>query len=116
MENNQLQRVLHIKYLGIVIDEKLKWRQHIETLRIKISRASYILSKLRHYVDLNTLKLTYYNLVYPFLNYCITVWGGASKSSLQPIVNLQKKFLESSRKAHTLIHQFHYLSNLNFYR
>ena len=93
MENNQLQRVLHIKYLGIVIDEKLKWRQHIETLRTKISRASYILSKLRHYVDLNTLKLTYYNLVYPFLNYCITVWGGASKSILQPIVNLQKKFL-----------------------
>ena len=99
MEHHQLQRVSEIKYLGVIVDEKLNWQRHIELIKTKISRASYILSKLRHYVNLNTLKLTYYNLVYPYLNYCITVWGGVAKTKLQPLINLQNKILRIITKS-----------------
>ena len=77
---SHLERVASTKYLGVVVDEKLNWSAHINYIHSKLCKASYILSKLRHYVNINTLKMIYYSLAYPHLSYCITAWGGASKS------------------------------------
>ena len=52
MDNYKLDRVSKIKYLGVILDESLKWKSHIELIKSKISRGSYILAKLRHYVPI----------------------------------------------------------------
>ena len=93
IEGNILERVKEVRYLGVYIDEKLSWKSHINKLKSKLISASYILSKLRYCVDIPTLKMVYFSLVYPKLNYCVTAWGGIAKSNLQPIVNLQKKII-----------------------
>ena len=93
MEGNKIEQVKEVRYLGVYLDHKLKWNKHIEIIKSKLCRASYVLSKLRHYVDLGTLKMVYYSLVYPHLNYCVSAWGGVCKTNLQPIVRLQKKIL-----------------------
>ena len=85
-----LERVASTKYLGVIIDEKLNWSLHIKHIHRKLSRSSYILSKLRHYVNLDTLKTLYYSLIYPHITYCISTWGGAS---IKPLVTLQKKIV-----------------------
>ena len=90
---SRLERVASTKYLGVIVDDKLNWSAHINYIHSKLSRASYILSKLRHYVDLNTLKMIYYSLAYPHLSYCITAWGGASKSLIHPLITLQNKIV-----------------------
>ena len=71
---------------------------NIKHIRSKISSASYIIAKVRHYLNKNTLKLIYNSLVKPHLNYCITAWGGANTTSLQPIVRLQKKIIRMITK------------------
>jgi hypothetical protein len=86
-----LERVSEVKYLGVTLDKDLNWNKHLETVKSKISRGSYIISKLRYYTNLNTLKTIYYSLIYPHLMYCITSWGGIPKSSLEPLLRLQKK-------------------------
>ena len=93
MDGNTLEQVKSTRYLGVVLDEKLNWKEHIKTIQSKISRGSYILSKIRHYVDFNTLKMLYFSLIYPHLNYCITSWGGISQSVLLPLFKLQKKII-----------------------
>ena len=93
LEGYELKRVTSTKYLGVIISERLSWRPHIAHLLTKLSKASYILSKVRHYVDLNTLKMIYYALVYPHLSYCITSWGSAPKSLMQPLVTIQNKIV-----------------------
>ena len=90
MEGNELERVRETKYLGVILDEKLNWKSHLEHIKSKISRGSYILSKLRHYVNIKTSITIYFSLIYPYLNYCITTWGATSNSNLLPIVRLQK--------------------------
>ena len=80
METNKLERVESTRYLGGQLDQKL-------------NSSSYIFSKLRYYLDISCLKMIYYFLVYPLLNYCVTDWGGASETSLQPIIILQKRIL-----------------------
>ena len=50
----------------------------------------YIGRKLNYAQTLHTV---YHCFVYPYMNYCIDVWGDTCKSYLEPLVKLQKKVL-----------------------
>lgn len=93
LEGHRLERVTETKYLGIILSEKLKWAKHVNYIKNKLSRASYILSKLRHYVDTETLRMVYYSLVNSHLSYCITTWGGAPSTIIEPLKVAQRKIL-----------------------
>ena len=94
MDGNRLEKVNKTKYLGVIMDSKFSWKEHITYITNKISKSSYILSKIRHYVSLPILKMLYYSLVHPHLNYCITAWGGTTATTLKPLVTLQKKIIK----------------------
>ncbi len=81
----------YVKYLGVLIDSKLSFKQHTIAISKKISRAIGIMYKLRYFVNKKILLMIYYSLVYPFLIYAIPVWGVAANKSLNPILVLQKK-------------------------
>ena len=99
MDGNTLIKTEDVKYLGITIDHKLKWNKHINYILNKISKTTYMLTKIRHYIDLNSLKMLYYSLVHPHLIYCLTTWGGAPKTTLQPLINIQKKIVRIITKS-----------------
>ena len=104
INGNTLEQIKETNYLGVWIDDQLNWKKHLEMVHKKISKASYIITKIRHYVDLSTLKILYYSLVFPHINYCITVWGGIYKSSILPIINLQKKIVRIITKSSFTAH------------
>ena len=59
INNEKLKQENYTKYLGIIIDEKLNWKQHIKQVNIKISKGIGIIYKLRHFVPKNTLSMLY---------------------------------------------------------
>ena len=64
---HSLEQVDQIKYLGIILDNKLSWKPHIQHIYTKLSSGSWPLSRLRNYVDISTLKTVCYSLIYsPF--------------------------------------------------
>ena len=77
----------NIKYLVVVLDEML----NLKFLKSKLSRSCFVISKLRYYLDTDTLKMVYYSLFYPHIHYCISVWGDAAGCHLKSIVCMQKK-------------------------
>ena len=56
-----------VKYLGVLIDSKLTFKQHITAISKKVSRATGMMYKLRPFVNKKILQMIYYTLVYPFL-------------------------------------------------
>ena len=60
-----------VKYLGVLIDSKLTFKQHITAISKKVSRATGMMYKLRPFVNKKILQMTYYTLVYPFLTYAL---------------------------------------------
>ena len=66
---------------------------HITKVVKKITRASGILARIRHFVNMNALKLVYYALVYPFLIYGNLIWGNTNETRIQKILNVQKKIV-----------------------
>ena len=53
----------NIKYLGVIIDSRLNWKNHILTISKKISGCIGIMCKLRQFVNTNMLKNIYYSCI-----------------------------------------------------
>ena len=93
INNKAIDEVEEVKYLGIIIDSKMTFKNHINELKKKISRSIRILYKLRPFVTTQMLSSVYYGIIYPFLLYGIIIWGNAGKTTLTPILTLQNKFV-----------------------
>jgi hypothetical protein len=77
----QIERKEEVKYLGVIIDHRLSWKSHISYVRKKLSKCLWAVCKIRPFANLETLKLIYYSLAYPHLQYCISCWGASSAAS-----------------------------------
>ena len=80
-----------IKYLGVLIDSTLSWKQHISNVSKKISRTLGVMYKLRIFLPLSVMKSVYYSLIYSHIIYAIEVWGSTFKTEIDKILVLQKR-------------------------
>ena len=91
MNKKALEQKDNVKYLGVLIDQHLKWNYHISNISKKISRGVGILSKLCNFMDTDLLKTIYFCLVYSHVSYGIHAWGSACNSESEKINILIKK-------------------------
>lgn len=95
-ENQQIAWKRNVKYLGLTLDEKLTWKEHIDN-NIKTAKIGMI--KLLPLINPEStlkqeLKLLLYNqVIRPALTYGATVWGTAAKSHMNKLQIAQNKFL-----------------------
>ena len=81
------------KYLGVIIDNKLKRHDHITYICRKIYKFSGVFYRIRGIATTKILLKLYYALAYPNLQYSIIDWGCACKILLAPLQVLQNKIL-----------------------
>ena len=55
------------KFLGIHIDDKLKWNIHIDKVKSHISSSLFAINKIKHFAPKRIMKTLYYSMVYPYL-------------------------------------------------
>jgi len=89
----EIHRSPSAKLLGVTLDDKFSFKNHINSIVSKLSSTSYALRKIKHYVPRKILKKIYYGLVYPHLLYGISIWGNASEYLLQPLIIIHKKII-----------------------
>ena len=85
INNNPIKRVNSIKYLGVLIDNKLSWSEHVDYLNLQLARYSGLFTRLRRYVPNQILCLLYYRIIYSQIKYGILSWGTASNSLLKKV-------------------------------
>ena len=88
-----IKQVTETKFLGVLIDQHLSWKPHIDFVSKKIGKCG-------NYCE-NPMTL-YYSLVYPFLTYCNFAWSSTYCSNLNCIYLLQKRIVRFITKAHYL--------------
>ena len=88
-----IERENSTKFLELIIDDKLKWHEHIQHVKHKIAKSVGILCKIRH-LNKQTLLNMYYTFVFPYLFYCVEIWGSTSLNHINP---LNKKILKCVR-------------------
>ena len=93
INGKKLEKCVTYKYLGVIFDKNLSRQPHIEYICGKISKACGALSKIRHSVDIETLKSVYYALVHSYLRYGVLAWGNATEKVLQPLHSLLNRII-----------------------
>ena len=91
IDGQSLSEVVKTKFLGMIIDNKLAWKDHVNFICGKIARGIGIMLKSRHYLYRNTLTTLYYSFVYPYYVYCNHIWGNSTSANLKRLYTLQKK-------------------------
>jgi hypothetical protein len=106
LDNIKILRTEKAKFLGVIIDENLSWKNHITYIKGKISKNIGIINRLKYRVSEGILLSLYDTLVLPYLNYCNIVWANNKTTRLQPLVLLQKRAMRlittSAHNAHTI--------------
>lgn len=95
---NPLERVDSIKYLGVIIDNKLRWEDHVINVTNRIRKLAYIFRSLRNILNKSTLKTVYFSLCQSIMSYGIVVWGGCSKTIIEPLIKAQKLIMRTIYK------------------
>ena len=90
----EIQGVRKIKYLGIVIDQHLKWTDHVEYLTNKVRKLIHKFYILREFLNAKLLLQVYRSLVESIFRYGLIVWGGAYKTNLHTLNVIQNYILK----------------------
>ena len=75
IDNNAIERMKETVFLGVIRDEHLTWKPNILSVSRKLSKSIGIIYKSSFCLPKTSITSLYYSLVYPYLIYCVSVWG-----------------------------------------
>ena len=91
LDGHPICRVEHAKSLGLIIDDRLSWSNHIKELCRKISLAIGALRRIRSLISQSTAVQIYNALIQPHFDYCAPVWDGLSSYLCEKLQKLQNR-------------------------
>ena len=89
LDTTILSQVTITKFLGVILDDKLKWTHHISYIKKYMGN----ILKTRKVLKMKVLLQLYHSFVTPYLIYCLEIWGNASDIRLQPLIKTQNKIV-----------------------
>ena len=88
-----IERAENVKILGLIIDESLSFKNHIEAIKKRITPFMYALRRARKFVTEKTAINLYYAHVQSHLIYMNTIWSALSLGLMKSLEVLQRKAL-----------------------
>ena len=82
----------HIKYLGVLLDDKMNCQYHIASVCARVAQSTGIFYKLRHFLTPTQLRQIYHTLIYPHISYAIIAWWSAYKTHVNKLQVKQNHF------------------------
>lgn len=102
-----LERVRRYKYLGLLIEDTLKYKLHVERVAAKVRAGVAVLSRLRNFGSLSFRKSVYSALVQSHIGYMLAIYGGDYATTIDTLIKLQKKAIRHVCSATYLAHTAH---------
>ena len=91
LNTTELKQVSSQKLLGVTIDQKLSFDDHIDDLCNKLCQRIAVLSKIKWFLPLEQRKAFYNAMIKQTMLYASNVWSACSTGNLQRIFRLQKR-------------------------
>jgi len=86
-----VEETVNTKFLGLQIDNRINWKNHIEETIPNLIGACYAVRLVVHISNINTLISIYYSYLHSVINYGIIFWSNSSNSG--KIVTVQKNII-----------------------
>ena len=93
INEQMISEVRKIKFLGVMLDNKVNWKDHINYISGKVSRGIGMILKARRYLTKKALMTLYYSFIYPYLTYCNHIRGSTYQTNLMKLQKLQNRII-----------------------
>jgi len=70
-DNKLIKNTQNTKFLGLAIDSSLSWKDHIDEIMIKLSRACYAVRCVQHFMSQGMLGTIFFSYFHYILLYSI---------------------------------------------
>jgi len=90
LHSEAIHEVAHTKHLGVVIDSKLSWLQHIKTVTNKANRFKGFLQCNLHSCPISVKADCYKLLIKPILEYACVIWAPHTGKDIANIESVQR--------------------------
>jgi len=81
------------KFLGLIIDNSLLWKDHITAITSKLNKACYAIRLLKTVLTMNTLRMIYFSYAHSVLSYGIIFWGNSHTHHKNSIFKIKKRII-----------------------
>ena len=93
INDRKIKRITSIKYLGVLTDDHLTWKEHIIAIQNTVSKNLVLLYRARRVLDSTALKYLYFSFIHSYLNYGIAISASTSRTKLKKPASKQKQIL-----------------------
>ena len=73
IDSTEINRVKETKFLGVILDEKLKWNAQIKQIESKVSKGIGMMYQSKGRLNQRSLLTLYNSIIFPYLYYCVEV-------------------------------------------
>ena len=87
--NIKIKKGNSVKFLGVIVDENLTWKNHIEIVENKISKNIGVLYRASHLLDFKNLLKIYFSFIHIYISYTNIPWASTFKTKLPGILKKQ---------------------------
>ena len=101
-----IERTTSIKFLGILLDEHLSWKNHISVVENKVSKNIGILNKAKNTFSNGCFKILFSSFVHSYLNYGNVAWGSTSRTKLKKLASKQRQTIRAIYTAECAMEKF----------
>ena len=105
--------VSHHKVLGVILDNKLKFHEHIKSISHKINSSIAMLNHIKNLVPNELKRCLYFSHIQSHLTYCMNIYGFTYPTHLMHLFKLQKKALRVITNSDYQAHSNPLFKNLN---
>jgi len=91
----------HARNLGVIFDRSLDFQPHVDQLVPKCTGMLLALNHVKHVVPIATLRRLITALVFPVLQYCMSVYGICNKAQvhrIQKVINFAARVISGRRR------------------
>ena len=89
-----IPRVSHTKYVGLILDERITWENHISELCKSLTKYFNVFYHIRNFISKNLARTIYHACIYPRIKYGIEIYGSANQSKMNKLQVLQNKLMK----------------------
>ena len=105
INNADIPKVTATNLFGIIIDDRLNWKPHIQYVKSKVSCILSIMYKASKLITTAGMYTLYCSLFQPHISYRSELWGNTYASNVNCLCIIQRKVVRlicnADRLAHT---------------
>ena len=87
----------HTKFLGLIIDDSLSWKAHIDQMMSKLNTPCFVIRSLQAIMSTETLRMVYFAKVHSIMSHEINFWGNQPYSEIFKIQKRVTRMITNSR-------------------